>query len=58
MKCQIETFTCEVPIAIIIHGSCPHAGDFPTTVLVRRVPAFFGFAGILNEVGNMSDMSK
>ena len=50
---QIGTFICEVPFAIIC-GSC----DFPTAVQVRTVPASWGFAGILNEVQNVSDLSK
>ena len=54
---QIGNFTCEVPF-VIICDSCNHAGDCFTTVQVWTIPAFLGFAGILNEVQNVYDLNK
>ena len=34
----------------IVCGSHDYAGDVPTTFQVRTIPAFFAFAGILNEI--------
>ena len=54
---QIGTLTCKVRFAIVC-GSCGHAGDFPTMIRVRTIPTFFGLACILNEVGDVSNLSK
>ena len=51
------TSACEV-LFTTIYGSCDGADDFLTAVQVRTVPAFLCFAGIFNEVRNISDLSK
>ena len=54
---KVGMFVHEVPFTTIC-DACDHAGDFSTVVQVRTVPSLFGFAGILNEVGNVSNLSK
>ena len=54
---EVGTIACKVPFAILC-GSCDGTGDFPNMIQFWTIHAFLGFAGILNVVKNVSNLSK